>query len=294
MGEKFKLTLPLQFNHIFMKYLFLSLFILIAQTGKSQYYYNDILGTAAQNELIKTYLANHVSKITAIGYDQNGLKDNSFQEIQEVLENGTVLKITSLNNNQREVYYYQYKDGKLQSVVDSSSNFIITRQYTYDAAGRITKIVNTTQDPDNEFNQTESHTWQYLDNGMPSKMWRTINQTDSMEIQFVPTDNGLPGDENTYRRGVKTGTIYYYYDEQNRLTDIVRYHDKLKKMLPDMMFEYDAENHVIQKITTTPSTLSSYLIWRYIYDEKGLKTKDALFNKDKKLTGKIVYNYSFK
>lgn len=60
-----------------------------------------------------------------------------------------------------------------------------------------------------------------------------------------------------------------------------------------MMFEYDEQNRVIQKITTTPSLKVSYLIWRYIYDNKGLKTKEALFNDDKQLTGKIEYSYTF-
>jgi hypothetical protein len=50
---------------------------------------------------------------------------------------------------------------------------------------------------------------------------------------------------------------------------------------------------VIQKITTTSSLKLSYLIWRYLFDGKGLKTKEALFNNDKELTGKIEYNYTY-
>jgi hypothetical protein len=60
------------------------------------------------------------------------------------------------------------------------------------------------------------------------------------------------------------------------------------------MFEYDDSDRVIQKITTTSSRTLGYLIWRYIFDEKGLKTKEALFNDDKELTGKIEYTYTFR
>ena len=60
-----------------------------------------------------------------------------------------------------------------------------------------------------------------------------------------------------------------------------------------MLFEYDDKDRVIQKITTTSSIKLGYLIWRYIFDEKGLKTKEALFNDDKQLTGKIEYSYTF-
>lgn len=59
------------------------------------------------------------------------------------------------------------------------------------------------------------------------------------------------------------------------------------------MFEYDDNDRVIQKITTTSSRKIGYLIWRYIFDTNGLKTKEALFNDDKELTGKIEYSYSF-
>ena len=68
---------------------------------------------------------------------------------------------------------------------------------------------------------------------------------------------------------------------------------KLKKLMPDMMFEYDENNRVIQKITPLPQLTLGYVIWRYIYDGRGLKTKEVLFNRDKQLTGKIDYAYTF-
>jgi hypothetical protein len=40
-------------------------------------------------------------------------------------------------------------------------------------------------------------------------------------------------------------------------------------------------------------TWVGYNIWRYIFNEKGLKTKEALFNNDRELTGKIEYSYTF-
>ena len=92
---------------------------------------------------------------------------------------------------------------------------------------------------------------------------------------------------------IQTGVIYYYYDDKNRLSDIVRYNLKCERLLPDIMFEYDDQNRVIQKITTTSNIALGYLIWRYIFDEKGLKTKEALFNKNKQITGKIEYTYTF-
>jgi hypothetical protein len=57
------------------------------------------------------------------------------------------------------------------------------------------------------------------------------------------------------------------------------------------MFEYDDNNRLIQKITTTSNLNLGYLTWRYLYNEKGLKTKEALFNKEKQLQGRIDYSY---
>ena len=277
-----------------MKFLFLITTAFISFQATAQYYYNDIIGTAEINRQMKNFRANKVKMVTAVGVDQYGAKNTNFNEMQEVKENGTVLKISTRNNTQVSTYYNRFDaQGRLISITDSSQGLINVITYQYDTESRIKLIQNTTSDPVNDFNQTEAHHWTYDVAGIPSKMWRTINNTDSLEIRFFPDENGLPGDEKTFRKEIETGAVYYYYDENKRLTDIVRYNSKLKKLMPDMMFEYDEQNRVIQKITTTPSLNVTYLIWRYIFDERGLKTKEALFNNDKQLTGKIEYSYMF-
>ena len=67
---------------------------------------------------------------------------------------------------------------------------------------------------------------------------------------------------------------------------------KAKRLLPEYMFEYSPANQIIQKITV-PSNGSNYLIWRYQYDDRGLKVREAVFDKYKQLTGKIEYQYQF-
>jgi hypothetical protein len=165
--------------------------------------------------------------------------------------------------------------------------------YQYDANGKIVLIQNVLKDTANDFNQTEIHKWIYAPDGNAEKMWRIINYTDSLEIKFTTDEVGNIGYERTYRKGVETGAIYYYYDEKKRLTDIVRYNKKAKRLIPDIMFEYDENDRVIQKITTTSSLNMKYLIWRYIFNSQGLKSKEALFNHNKEITGKIEYTYTF-
>ncbi len=277
-----------------MKFLTFSIVLFFTFQLQAQYYYNDLISTLEINQKMKSFVANKVKMVTATGTDQNGTKATNYAEVQEVKENGTALKVSTRNNAALSVIYNKFDSlGRLIRITDSSSGLQNSTSYQYDNNGRIQLIKNTTIDSANDFNQTEVHSWIYDATGKPARMWRVINNTDSLEIRFFPDEDGLTGDEKTFRKGIETGAVYYYYDEKNRLTDIVRYNSKLKKLLPDVMFEYDEQDRVIQKITTTPSQKVSYLIWRYIYDEKGLKTKEALFNDDKQLTGKIEYSYTF-
>ncbi len=294
-----------------MKFLLPS-FLLIASSSGAQYYYNDIIGTQETNRQMKSYLENKVRSVSATGYDQRGTKATDFAEVQEIKENGRALRVSSVTNMNRSIIYSRFDAaGRVTSMIDSSTAIESVTTYDYDAQGRITLVKNTIKDDSSDFNQEEVHQWIYNVAGKPEKMWRIINKTDSLEIRLIPDENGNPGDERTYKRGVETGqyyyyydedkkpkyvqtgVIYYYYDDQRRLTDIVRFNLKAKRLLPDLMFEYDDKSRIIQKITTTSSVNLGYLIWRYIFDEKGLKSKEALFNDDKQLTGKIEYTYTF-
>ena len=277
-----------------MKTILLPFSLLFSFVIEAQYYYNDIVGTLEANRQMKTYLANKVKTVTATGYDQRGTKATDFSEFQEIKENGMALKFSAVTNLNKTVIYSKFDtQGRLISMTDSSTAIESVTTYEYDAAGKITKVQNTTKDAANDFNQSETHYWMYNKTGNPEKMWRVINNTDSLEIRFAADEYGNSIDERTFRKGTETAAIYYYYDDKNRLTDIVRYNTKVQKLLPDILFEYDDKDRVIQKITTTSSIKLGYLIWRYIFDEKGLKTKEALFNDDKQLTGKIEYSYTF-
>ena len=121
-------------------------------------------------------------------------------------------------------------------------------------------------------------------------MLRIKNSRDTMFVSFKLDENGNVVEEQATRLGKQSDPVYYYYDASNRLTDIVRFNNKAKRLLPEYMFEYAPGNQVIQKITV-PANGSDYLIWRYLYDARGLKVKEAMYDKYKTLTGKIEYKY---
>ena len=259
-----------------------------------QFYYNDIADAKMISDRMKIYLAQKVKTITATGYDTRNVKTTDFNEWQEIDPLKKILKVTSRNGQQVTRQSYQFDDQlKLIGIVDSSTDIKSTTVYSYDGKGNIVSIKTTTNDSLKDFSETIEHS--YINNaaGKPEKLWRITNGTDSMEYRFTVDDKGNVVDEHLYRRDVAFDPIYYYYDDKNRLTDVVRYDKKLKKLMPDMLFEYDESDRVIQKMNVMSSNRPDYIIWRYIFNEKGLKAKEALFNKQKELTGKIEYAYTF-
>jgi YD repeat-containing protein len=280
-----------------MKATFLFLLLLTAVLAKSQYYYTDILGTKEINKQIAAYNGNSVKTVTATGTDKNGVRATDFSEYHEVRDNGMALRIVNITGFAKTVTLYKFdKAGRVISVFDSTSAVQNTSSYEYDASGKLIRVQNKVTDSSGNFNQTETHTWLYNRTDSPEKMLRSFdgqNSKDSMEVQFIIDESGNVSEEKTFKKNKEASFLYYYYDDKNQLTDIVRYNTKAKKLMPDVMFEYDDTGNIIQKITTTSSQHLGYFIWRYIFNDKGLKTKEALFNSQKELTGKIEYGYTF-
>lgn len=269
-------------------------FLALCSSLNAQYYYKDIVAANDLTRLMNSYKTNGIHKVTSTGITSEGQRSNDFNETQDINNDFTQLKVTTRINKIVSSLLHRFdQNGRLLSSADSSSGVKSTSTYTYNNDGKITSINNRSVDADStgSFTQSEEHIYLY-NNGKPEKMWRVINKTDSLEVRFVSDDNGNIIEERNFRRGKAADPIYYYYDGRNRLTDIVRYNYKAKRLLPDFLFEYDEQNRVIQKITTTSAQNIGYLTWRYLFNDKGLKTKEALFNKEKVLQGRIDYNYN--
>ena len=268
--------------------------LFISSPACCQHYYNDITDARELGEKMKNLTVQHVRTITAAGYDSRGIKSTDFNEWQEVDAAGKTLKKTTRNGQQVNRNTYRFDDQfRLVDIVDSSGDIRSNTKYTYDNRGNIVSIVTTTNDSLSDFSQSTAHYYLYDENGKPLKLWRVINGNDSTEFRFKVDPNGNVTDEELYRRDVALDLTYYYYSDRNLVTDIVRYDKRTKKLLPVSMFEYDENGRLIQKMSVLSINRPDYIIWRYIFNEKGLKTKEALFNKQKELTGRIEYAYTF-
>jgi hypothetical protein len=263
-------------------------------TLHAQYYYKDIIGTRELNQMIRLYLDNKVSKVEAVGFDGDGSKNGDFSETHDLFKDRKLLKIATRNKTSITNQYYRFDDnGYLSSISDTSTAGISTTTYAYDSKNNPLVIKNTLADVGDSIYENEVHEWFYNSQGNPVRMLRIVNNTDTTEIRFTLDDKGNVVEELPFIKKVSRDKTYYYYDSKNRLTDIVRYNVKARRLLPDYMFEYSDKNQVIQKITTLSTIGLGYLIWRYVFDDRGLKIKEATFNRDKAMTGKIEYSYQF-
>ena len=121
-------------------------------------------------------------------------------------------------------------------------------------------------------------------------MLKIKNGTDTTVITFKYDDAGNVGEETWMKNNRVIETYYYYYNAKKQLTDVVRFSRKAKAMLPDYMFEYDTKGHITQ-MTQTQKGSANYLVWKYQYNEDGMKEKEVVYNKQKEMLGRIEYKY---
>jgi YD repeat-containing protein len=278
-----------------MKSFLLAAFMYIACSSNAQYYYKDITGTKETSDLIKTYIKNKVKIVTLTSYDADNVKsDNLFVEQYFSPETKILKTVTGTgedNANRSTVFTYADENGNIIKTVDSSGIVVNTTTYDYNASGNLELV--TISSSDTISHESEQHIWQW-ENGRPIKMLRIKDGMDTTYVNFKLDEQGNVIEETSIHKRLSSKPYFYYYNDNNQLTDIVRYNERAKQLLPEYMFEYSSTNQVIQKITV-PSNNSDYLIWRYLYNPQGLKIKEAIYNKHDKRNpiGKVEYQYSF-
>ena len=274
---------------------FVFLLLVSAVSVRAQYYYKDIIGTKETNSLLKTYTGNNVRSVSLKSFEADGSISENFQVVQLIDKAAkTMATITRSGVTDESALYSSFdENARVIRTNDTSGTSINSAAYTYNPAGQLISLKSTSEDSMKTGLETEDHQWTYNDKGQPVQMLRIINARDTTTIKFQTDESGNIIQETPYKKGKAGDPVYYYYDGKNQMTDIVRFNYKLKKLIPDYMFEYSDAGQVIQKITVPSSKAAQYLIWRYQYDSKGLKAREACFNKDKQLTGKIEYTYQF-
>ncbi|HLZ88290.1 MAG TPA: hypothetical protein VKQ52_13640 [Puia sp.] len=263
----------------------------------AQYLYKDLVVTRQNNARWKLFEENHVKSVTLKSLEADGRPTEGFLGEQEVAgDYSQMVTHTQTSGSTDSWLISQYANGRMVKNTDTSDTYQSVTDYTYDTGGHIMSITNTSVETDNHLRDVEQHIWSYdpAHPGRPLSMLKIKNGTDTTRITFVTDDKGNIAEERSTRLGEALPTIYYYYNEDNLMTDIVRYSIRAKRLLPLDMFEYE-EGRLRSMLVVPEEGNTFYQKWYYTYDEeKGLKTKDICYNKQKELLGTIEYVYSYK
>ena len=266
------------------------LFFASATISNAQFYYKDILSNKQLISEMAQLKEQKVRTVSLKSFEDDGSPSEGFFCERKINRNySTVETQTKSNVTGASLFTSNFNDkGYLTQTVDSSDIASLTSFYTYDNNNNITSILSIARSSDDDFKNEikEEHIYEYNSKGLPIKMTRVKNVTDSAVIVFSPDENNNVSIE----KNTKTGdTYYYYYDTKNRITDVVRLNKYNQKMLPDYIFEYNNAG-LITQMTATEEGGSYYFIWRYSY-ENGLRTKEKCYSKEKRLMGTIEYEY---
>jgi hypothetical protein len=266
---------------------------LFALTSPAQYYYKDIVGAKESADLISKYLRNNVQTVDMKSYTINNTPIESLS-VQQHFSPATNSLLTITKTDYLPASFLRThfnEEGKIVKTADSTAGIVNTTLYTYNQQGAISSIITQFGDSLASL-RTDEHQWHYDEQARVNKMLRIRNARDTSVVQFKLDAAGNVIEEQETRRIVKEEPFYYYYDAKNRLTDIVRFNKKAARLLPQQMFDYAVSNNLIQRTTIAPNS-DDYLVWRYRFNDKGLKTREEIFNKQKELTGKVEFNYTF-
>ncbi len=272
----------------------LSTLIIIGSSASAQFYYKDILITRQTIEKWKSYKENSVRSVKLTSYEGNGKPTEGFSAEQTVAKDYSEIVTSTQSAESPPTHLIGFYDpnGLLIKTVDTSDTYQSTTEFGYDPQRNPLTITNNSLETDNHINETEQHIWKYDAAGKPVSMLKIKNGTDTSFIQFLSDEKGNIAEERATHNKLELPVIYYYYNPENRLTDIVKFNSKAHRLLPDFIFEYDKEGHLSSMLYVQEGS-NDYQKWYYEYNEKGLKRKDTCFNKKKELLGKIEYEYSY-
>lgn len=264
----------------------------ISVSADAQYFYKDIELTRQMHQKYQALKNAGIRSINLKSLEADGSTTEGFSGAQSIDGNYRHMTTTMSTPITPKSILENWFDseGRLIKTVDSTDGSKSVSEYSYDNNGKLSQISNYTSSVGKVIEKEEHH-WKTDGSGKYTSMIRIRNDKDTSFYNFLSDENGNIIEE-TGRRGQNAlPTVFYYYDDQNRLTDVVRYSKKASRLLPDFVMDYDDASR-IKSLMIIPEGSDDYQRWIYQYNDKGLRTKEIVFNKRKQQLGSIEYNYS--
>ena len=277
----------------YVKLITVLLIISTSGTIKAQYYYKDIVSNdqvLAEKVILKEQKIRNI-----LVHSFEGNKEPSKGFFCEKKISGNYRKIetytkSNITGKALLTAVYNEKDQLIKST-DSSELSVNTAVFKYDNDGNVISIVSNSHSNDDDFSTqlNEEHQYFYDAKGKPAKMFRIKNKKDTSNVLFTLDARGNVIDEQEMGKNGKH--YYYYYNDKNRLTDIVKFNVVKNKLLPDFIFEYNSTGQITQMTTVEEGVSNDYNIWKYVYND-GLRIIEKCFSKENILLGYFEYEYN--
>ena len=261
----------------------------ISNIANAQYYYKDILNNKQITADLNAYKENKVRKIFVKSFEDDGKESEGFFCEKKISKNYKSSELfTRVNFSTASLFKATYDDAaRLISTYDSSELSITEIRYSYDKNNQLESVLSSIRSKDEDFENgiTEEHIYSF-EKDVVKSMQKIKNSKDTINILFTADENG----NIILEKDTKTASkYYYYYDNKNRLTDIVPESQYSKSLKPDYIFEYNNANQITQ-MTSVEEGSSKYFIWKYSY-ANGLRIKERCYGNDRRSIGSIEYEY---
>lgn len=228
----------------------------------------------------------------ATSYEEDRTPTEGFKLEQELSIDGKklVTRTANISGKTSEVTSF-FELGKLKRTQSYSNGIDNKMEYGYDEKGQIKLFTLTTLDTSMNYKSVETREWHTNDAGQYTYVLKIKNHSDTSIGSFVYDELGNLVEEHWKKKNKEIETYYYYYNAAKQLTDIVRFNTRLKKLIPDYQYEYDEKGRPIQM--TQLAANGKYFVWKYGYNEKGLKITETCTDNKKLVIGTIEYKYEF-
>ncbi len=274
-----------------MKFLFFIAFSIgLSPAVLGQYYYYDIISNKKLNQDYAELVSSGYKKVVLESFESdNSLSEGFFCEKkfnQDYSESELITKSNATGESGLQTFF---RDNKVSKTITTTPHSVNSTSYKYDEAGRLVSIYSDTKGNGDSSSFSEQKIFSYDSSGRLSELAISRNGRRVSLIRFTSDSAGNIIEENPVE-GKGERMYYYYYDEKNRLTDIVHFNERAQKLLPDFMFVYDGQGKINQMLSVDGND-RDYNIWRYSYTEKGLPEIQKCYSKEKTLLGTIQFEY---
>ncbi len=264
------------------------------QSAQSQYYLLDHINQRESAANYARLVQQKIKMVRLTSIDRNGETDPEFSIEQLVDARARMLQTTSKAPESPSSILTVYFDEANRPVIniDSVEGSKTTVQFYYSKiSGLLDSAVSVATTSLQDYVYMEKRQYQYNAAGFPEQMFWIRNKLDTTIVLFDAENGKWPEMERWFKKDVRTESYYYYYDEDNRLTDLVKWYRNVDKLLPVNVFAYNEDGSLLMQTNFLPGS-NDYTIYQYTYNANGLRNSESVFNKAKQQIGRVVYTYS--